>query len=102
MKQFLFRAKYRFDLGTSFLSIINLALVAIAAGDKIYSLTKIPTKDIVVMLVPATLMLVWLFGFILDKYMKMGELYTRETNNRNEMLCEVLERIKEVEKAIKK
>ena len=86
---FLARQKFRFDLGSSFMSIINFSLIVIAAGDKISSVLHLQTKALLLILVPTVLLSVWLFGFLLDKS-KFWNKYQEEQNKRNEMLREAL------------
>jgi hypothetical protein len=85
---FLARQKYRFDIGTGFLAVVNFAFVVLAASDKITTLVHVPAKILVPILVTSAFLLVWLLGFILDK-MQFMEAYQEEQNRRNEMLSAV-------------
>src|SRR3954462_3985264 len=85
---FLARQKFRFDLGQGFLAIVNFAFVVLAASDKIATLTHLPAKVTVSILVPLALIMVWLLGFILDR-MQFSQAYQEEQNLRNEMLSAV-------------
>ncbi len=91
MKQFLFRLKFRFDLGYSLLGLLNLCLVAIAAGDKITSFLGIQTKTLLLLIVPGALLSVWFAGYLLDRIGYMQG-YNREANDRNELLQELRDR----------
>ncbi len=82
---FLARIKYRFDLGQGFLAIVNFAFVVLAASDKISTLTHLPAKVTVSILVPLAVISVWLLGYVLDK-MQFSQAYQEEQNRRNEML----------------
>lgn len=82
---FLARLKYRFDLGQGFLAIVNFAFIVLAASDKISTLTHLPAKVMVPILVPLAMICVWLLGYILDK-MQFAQAYQEESNRRNEML----------------
>lgn len=85
--RFIARQKLRFDIGQSFLSVLNLCFVVLAASDKISSWLHLPAKVIVPCIVPGTLFLVWLGGYILDKW-KFQDAYLEEYNRRNAMLSE--------------
>jgi hypothetical protein len=85
---FLARQKYRFDIGQGFLAVVNFAFVVLAASDKITTLTHVPAKILVPILVPSAVLLVWVLGFILDK-MQFMQAYQEEQNCRNEMLSAV-------------
>lgn len=91
---FLARQKFRFDLGTGFLFIINLTVIIIAAGDKIATLVHYPARTIVVVLVPATILAVWMFGYFIDKA-GFWNAYQNETNLRNKMLTDALRKKEE-------
>jgi hypothetical protein len=88
LRQFLVRQKFRLDLGQWITQIIQLAMIAIAAGKTLSEYIHLPVKVIVLISVPAALFCQWLGGYILDK-LKAQELYTREMNERNEMLKEI-------------
>ena len=84
MRQFLFRQKFRFDLGHSFLALVNFAFVVVAAGDKLSSFCGLNTRTLILVIVPGALFGVWLLGYILDRYLKFAQCYNREANERNE------------------
>ena len=85
---FLARQKYRFDIGQGFLAVVNFAFVVLAASDKITTLTQMPAKILVPILVPSAVLMVWLLGLVLDK-MQFMQAYQEEQNRRNEMLSAV-------------
>ena len=85
---FLARQKYRFDIGQGFLAVVNFAFVVLAASDKITTLTHLPAKILVPLLVPLALIMVWLLGFVLDR-MQFSQAYQEQQNLRNEMLSAV-------------
>ncbi len=84
----LVRAKYRFDIGQSFMTVVNFTFIVIAASDKITSVVHLPAKIIVPLLVPVAIFSVWFVGLILDK-MRFMEAYQAEANHRNEMLSAI-------------
>jgi hypothetical protein len=86
------KLKFRFDLGSSFLAVINLAFIVLAASDKITYATGLPARVIVPLAVPIAVMAVLLVGRLLDK-IGFVQAYTREANQRNEMLTDVHERV---------
>ena len=88
MRRFIARQKFRFDLGHSFLSILNFIFVVIAASDKIGTLVHLPARAIVCAAVPVSVIGVWCFGWILDRC-RFWQAYQSETNDRNEMLKDV-------------
>lgn len=85
---FIARQKFRFDLGTSFMSIINFSFIVIAASDKLVPVFHLPVLLIIAIVVPAAIVAVWLFGYTLDK-INFFEAYRHEENNRNIMLKEI-------------
>lgn len=96
MKQFLFRQLFRFFLGQALLSVLTFSIVIVSAGDKIKTLVGIETRWLIILCVPGGLCGVWLLGYCLDRW-QMQQCVSREQNERNEMLNEVLERVKVIE-----
>lgn len=85
MIRFLARQKFRFDLGQGFLSVVNFTFVVIAASDKLATLFAVPTKVLLLILVPSAVVSVWGLGFLLD-HMQFQHSYQDELNRRNAML----------------
>lgn len=79
------RQKFRFDLGQSFLALLNFAFVVIAASDKLATLCHLPAKALLAILVPGALLAVWLLGSCLDRA-RFYHAYTAELNRRNQLL----------------
>lgn len=88
MIKFIARQYLRFNMGGMVLSILNLAIVAVAASDKITTITNLPAKVIVPCIVVLSVVLVWLIGLLMDKA-KFLEAYQAEQNKRNEMLSTI-------------
>ena len=88
------RQKFRFDLGVSFMMVINLFLLSITASGTIYNATGIPAKMSVPIIVPLVILLVWCFGFCLDK-VKFFDAIQNELNLRNKMLRDVVDKTKD-------
>ena len=87
ISQFIVRQKYRFDIGASFLTVINFALLLVVAAEKLQGLLGISKARYFVILGAAGgLFGVWLLGFLLDRYLRVIQLYNREANERNEDL----------------
>lgn len=84
------RQKYRFDIGQGFMSVVNFSFVVLAASDKITSVTNLPAKIIVPIVVPVAIVSVWLIGMLFDKARFM-QAYHHEMNIRNDMLQKACE-----------
>ena len=82
------KVKFRFDLGQSFLAVVNLAFVVLAASDKLTWLTGLPARAVVLLAVPTALAAVLGIGWALDR-IGFVQAYQREANRRNEMLSAV-------------
>ena len=91
MISFLARQKFRFDLGVSFMMIVNLTLLSLSAADKIYSVTGLPARVSVPILVPVVVVAVWLVGYVLDRA-RFYDALKQEENLRNQMLRDALKR----------
>jgi hypothetical protein len=83
------RQKFRFDLGQSFMAVINFAFVVIAASDKLAMVLDMPIKVILAIIVPSSVVCVWFMGWSLDKA-GFYHAYQNEQNRRNAMLYEAL------------
>lgn len=91
MIETLARAKFRFDLGQSFLSAVNLTLLTISASGHISGATGLPIRWVVVGGVPLVLLSVWGFGYALDR-LAFFRAYQSEMNARNDLLQRIAER----------
>lgn len=102
-KWFLFRQKYRFDLGHQFLAVMNFTLLLIAASDKLRYYTNIPRTWVLVLIaVPAGFMGVWLFGFFLDRIVRYGQAYNIEASKRNPLWEEQKEVMTRIERSLER
>lgn len=88
--EFAARQKLRFDIGSSFMAVINLSFVIVAASDKLATVVELPVKVMVAVCVPCAVAAVWLLGYALDKA-KFAQAYQHEQNKRNEMLSAIHE-----------
>lgn len=82
---FIARQKLRFDLGQSWLTVLNFTLIVVAASDKLALVVHLQTRTFVLLLVPAAIASVWLLGYLLDKA-RFWHAYQAEQNERNDML----------------
>jgi len=85
-REFFFAQKYRFDLGQSFLTVVNFTLLIITAGDKLMIFFGVPRLySLVLALVPLGFIGVWLFGLFMDKVVRAGQMAERQTVRRSEV-----------------
>ncbi len=88
MIRFLARQKFRFDLGISFLTVLNFLMVCIAASPTISTATGVPARWVVIVLVPMAILSVWLLGYALHRA-RFWHHYQDEQNECNELLKEL-------------
>jgi hypothetical protein len=85
-REILFSQKYRFDLGQSFLVILNFTLLIITASDKLMIFFGIPRlRELLVVIIPMGFLGVWLFGFFMDKIVRAGQMAERQSVRRSEV-----------------
>lgn len=85
-REIFFSQKYRFDLGQSFLVILNFTLLIITASDKLMIFFGIPRlRELLVVIIPAGFLGVWLFGFFMDKVVRAGQMAERQSVRRSEV-----------------
>jgi hypothetical protein len=81
-----FAQKYRFDLGQSFLVVVNFALLMISASDKLMLFFGIPRlRSLLVLIAPLCLLGVWSFGYFMDKIVRAGQMVERQQVQRSEV-----------------
>jgi hypothetical protein len=101
-REFFFAQKYRFDLGQSFLVIVNFTLLIITASDKLSLILGIPRlRSLLLVIVPAGFLSVWLFGFFMDKVVKAAQMAERQSMKRSEVWARHHEQMDRVEQEIK-
>lgn len=94
LSQFIVRQKYRFDIGASFLTVVNFALLLVVAAEKLQGFLGISkARYFVILGALAGLCGVWLLGFLLDRYVKVIQLYNREANERNEAIQDIQRKV---------
>jgi len=84
-REFFFAQKYRFDLGQSFLVIVNFTLLIIAASDKLQIFFGIRLRSLLILIVPIGFFFVWLFGFFMDKIVRAAQMSERQSVKRSEL-----------------
>ncbi len=85
-REIFFSQKYRFDLGQSFLVILNFTLLIITASDKLMIFFGIPRlRELMVVIIPLGFLGVWLFGFFMDKIVRAGQMAERQSVKRSEV-----------------
>jgi hypothetical protein len=85
-REFFFAQKYRFDLGQSFLVIVNFTLLIITASDKLQIFFGIGRlRSLLVLIVPLGFIAVWLFGYFMDKVVRAAQMSERQSFKRSEV-----------------
>lgn len=84
-------AKFFFDTGMSFLVFFNFSLLVIAASSKLQEAWEVSTLTIWLTLVPVALIGTWIFGLLLDKFVKYQTSYYKAANDRVPQVVETLE-----------
>lgn len=104
-REIFFAQKYRFDLGQSFLVILNFTLLIIAASDKLQIFFGIPRlRSLLIVIVPLGFIGVWLFGFFMDRVVRAAQMAERQSIKRSEVWTnhnEQMDRIEDEMKAIR-
>jgi hypothetical protein len=86
LREVFFAQKYRFDLGQSFLVIVNFTLLMISASDKLlifFGISRL--RSLLVLIAPLCLVGVWLFGYFMDRVVRMGQMVERQQVQRSEV-----------------
>jgi hypothetical protein len=85
-RELFFEQKYRFDLGQSFLVIVNFTLLSITASDKLQVFFGIPRLyKLLFVIVPLGFIGVWLFGYFMDKIVRAAQMAERQAIKRSEV-----------------
>ncbi len=85
-REIFFGQKYRFDLGQSFLVIVNFTLLIITASDKLMIFFGIPRlRELLIVIIPLGFLGVWLFGYFMDKIVRAGQMAERQSVRRSEV-----------------
>ncbi len=85
-RELFFAQKYRFDLGQSFLVVVNFTLLIITASDKLQIFFGIPRlRSLLIVIVPLGFVGVWLFGYFMDKVVRAAQMAERQSIKRSEV-----------------
>ena len=100
IRNFLVEQKFRFDVGISFLVFVNFSLLIVTASDHIRKIPIIKDVHVLWLLfigVFCAFFGVWLFGYILDRFVKYYDQMRKVTSERDPVMVEILERVKKIE-----
>jgi hypothetical protein len=101
-REFFFAQKYRFDLGQSFLVIVNFTLLIITASDKLFIFFGISRlQSLLMLIVPLGFLGVWVFGYFMDKIVKAGQMAERQAMKRSEVWTQHNEQMDRLEGEIR-
>ncbi|MBI2620550.1 MAG: hypothetical protein HYW57_10775 [Ignavibacteriales bacterium] len=97
-REFFFAQKYRFDLGQSFLVVVNFTLLIITASDKLQIFFGIPRlRSLLILIVPLGFLGVWLFGYFMDKIVRAAQMAERQSMKRSEVWTRHQEQMDRIE-----
>lgn len=101
-REYFFAQKYRFDLGQSFLVIVNFTLLIITASDKLQIFFGIPRlRSLLIVIVPLGFIGVWLFGYFMDKVVRAAQMAERQSIKRSEVWTRHIEQMDRLEDELK-
>ena len=101
-REFFFAQKYRFDLGQSFLVIVNFTLLIITASDKLRIFFGIPRlASLLIVIVPLGFIGVWIFGYFMDKVVRAAQMSERQSMKRSEVWADHNAQMDRIERALK-
>jgi hypothetical protein len=96
-----FAQKYRFDLGQSFLVVVNFTLLIITASDKLQIFFGIPLRSLLAWIVPLAFIGVWLLGYFMDKVVRAPQMAERQSQKRSEVWSKHIEQMDRIEDELK-
>ncbi|MEX0735953.1 MAG: hypothetical protein WEB62_03810 [Bacteroidota bacterium] len=100
-REVFFAQKYRFDLGQSFLVVINFTLLIITASDKLQVFLGIPRlRSLLIVLIPLGFVGVWLFGYFMDRVVRAAQMAERQSMKRSEVWAKHHEQMDRLERQI--
>lgn len=101
-REIFFAQKYRFDLGQSFLVILNFTLLIITASDKLQIFFGIPRlRSLLIVIVPLGFIGVWCFGYFMDKVVRAAQMAERQSIKRSEVWTTHIEQMDRLEAELK-
>jgi type VI protein secretion system component VasK len=109
-REIFFAQKYRFDLGQSFLVVLNFTLLIITASDKLMVFFGIPRlRELLIVIIPFGFLCVWIFGLFMDKVVRAAQMAERQSVRRsevwqhhNDQMDRLERRIEELQRMIKR
>lgn len=99
-REFFFAQKYRFDLGQSFLVIVNFTLLIITASDKLQIFFGLRLRSLIILIVPLGFIGVWVFGYFMDKVVRAAQMAERQAMKRSEVWTKHNEQMERIEAAM--
>jgi uncharacterized ion transporter superfamily protein YfcC len=96
-----FAQKYRFDLGQSFLVVVNFTLLIITASDKLQVFFGIALRSLLTVIVPLAFIGVWLLGYFMDKVVRAPQMAERQSQKRSEVWTKHTEQMDRIEDELK-
>ena len=97
-----FAQKYRFELGQSFLVVVNFTLLIITASDKLQVFFGIPRlSSLLIIIVPLGFLSVWMFGYFMDKIVRAAQMAERQVLKRSEVWAFHNEQMDRIENTLK-
>jgi hypothetical protein len=101
-REFFFAQKYRFDLGQSFLVVVNFTLLIITASDKLQVFLGIPRlRSLIILIVPIGFIGVWVFGYFMDKIVRAAQMAERQSMKRSEVWARHNDQMDRIEEEIR-
>ncbi len=96
-----FAQKYRFDLGQSFLVVVNFTLLIITASDKLMIFFGIDRlRSLLGLIIPLGFIGVWLFGYFMDRVVRAAQMSERQSMKRSEVWREHREQMDRLEREL--
>jgi len=102
IRDFLVLAKYRFDIGMTFIVFLNFSLLIITASDNLKGYFNISTSALYMILLPIAFLGNYIFGYLLDKISKYQKEYIRNSHSRSPQIMEILESVREIKNELKR
>jgi hypothetical protein len=97
-----FTQKYRFDLGQSFLTVLNFTLLIITASDKLMVFFGVERlRSLLVVIVPLGFVGVWLFGTFMDRVVRAAQMAERQNVRRSEVWAKHNEQMDRLEAEVR-
>lgn len=105
--RFFLTQKFRWDLAVGFLVFVNFGLLVITASSQVQLLLNkyninFDVYSIVIYLIVISFFGTWVFGYLLDRYIKYYDNMMTVANSRNPQISEILENTRELLKKEKK